>query len=129
MRGVAREEITSGGETVEILIEVDDDTGTWERDVPRDERMLSGTRGPLSFDVGDTTPTGVEKLFSKGMRLIRSCAEQVSEAVQEVSGAARPQAVEVKFGVKLSGETGALIAKTGTAAHMEVTLKWAEKKE
>jgi transcription antitermination factor NusA-like protein len=36
-------------------------------------------------------------------------------------------AVEVKFGVKLSGEIGAVIGKVGSEVNYEVTLKWMRK--
>jgi hypothetical protein len=35
-----------------------------------------------------------------------------------------PDEVEIQFGVKLSAESGALIAKTGAEGHFDVTLKW-----
>jgi chaperonin cofactor prefoldin len=35
--------------------------------------------------------------------------------------------VQVKFSVKLSGEIGAVVAKVGSEATYEITLKWANK--
>ncbi len=110
-----KETVTHDDEAVEILIEIDESSET-----PWAPFAYDSMRG----DQPDTTPGA----FKKGMRLIRACAEEVADTVRKVSEKARPDEVEVKFGVKLSGETGALIAKTGTEAHMEVTLKWAEKK-
>ncbi len=115
MSNYLRETVTHGDEVVEILIEVDEpSTAPWT---------------PYEYDTmrGDQ-PEAQSGAFKKGMRLIRACAEQVADTVRKVRTAARPDEVEVKFGVKLTGETGALIAKTGTEAQMEVTLKWTEKK-
>jgi hypothetical protein len=112
-----REKVVRGEETVEVLIEVDKSIqGPWE------EYAYDNQRG--EEDSGLVTTA-----FTKGMDLIQTCAEKVAETVQKVSDATRPDEVEVKFGVKLSGETGALalIAKAGTEAHMEVTLKWTGK--
>ncbi len=123
MSRVIGEEIVSGGESVRILIEVEEEA--WEGHVSfATPGGRAKTRG-MRDSTADTVPSGVTNAFSKGMQLIRACAEQVSDTVRQVSRTARPQEVEVKFGVKLSAETGAFIAKTGTEAHMEVTLKWA----
>ena len=110
------ETVTHGEETVEILIEVDEPSGEepWE---PYSYETLRGGEPALA-----------KRAFEKGMQLIRTCAEQVAQTVRKVSDTARPDEVEVKFGVKMSGEAGALIAKTGTEAQMEVTLKWNGKK-
>ncbi len=125
MSKVVREDVTSGGESVGILIEVDEEEA-WEGHVSFGKRGSSMTRD-LGGGPADAVTEGVTDLFSRGMKLIRTCAEKVSETVRQVSGDARPQEGEVKFGVKLSGETGAIIAKTGTEAQMEVTLRWTEK--
>jgi len=124
MSKVVREELTSGGETVEIFIEVEEEAPRW-RTPGSYSPPMQGDLGPKEADESSLVTTA----FSKGMRLIRTCAEQVSETVRQVSTAARPQEVEVKFGVKLTTEAGAFIAKTGTEAQMEVTLKWAQKKD
>lgn len=62
--------------------------------------------------------------FAKGMALIRTCAEQIAETVSQVSAQAKPTGVEVELGIKLDGEVGALIAKTGVEAHLHVKLSW-----
>lgn len=36
----------------------------------------------------------------------------------------RPDTVNVELGVKLTAEAGAVIAKTGTAGHLKVSLTW-----
>lgn len=116
MSGFLKETLMKDGEAVEILIEVDE---------PRSDQHRELSYGTLR---GEDSTTVATRTFEKGMKLISTCAEQIAETVQRVSDAARPEEVEVKFGVKLSGEAGALIAKTGSEAHMEVTLKWTGKK-
>jgi hypothetical protein len=38
--------------------------------------------------------------------------------------ARKPDEVEIKFGVKLDAQAGAIIARTGMQGHFEVTVKW-----
>jgi hypothetical protein len=58
------------------------------------------------------------------MALIRTCAEQVADTVAKVSETAKPTGVEVQLGIKLDGEVGALIARTGVEAQLHVKLSW-----
>jgi hypothetical protein len=110
-----KETIGRDGEQVEILIEVE-------------ERPPGGARrytpyGPMRGDL-DEVATGT---FEKGMELIRTCAQQVADSVQKVSDVARPSEVEVQLGIKLDAAVGALIAKTGAEAQLQVRLKWVRK--
>ena len=105
-----REKLEHEDREIDILIEVDEEAEILEY------ASYGTTRG------GETK--GVSRVFKEGMALIRSCAEQVASTVRQVSEAARPEEVEIKFGVKLTGQVGAMIAKTGTEGNMEVTLKW-----
>ena len=40
--------------------------------------------------------------------------------------ARKPDEVEIEFGVKLNAEAGALIARTGTEGHFQVTVRWSK---
>jgi len=91
-----------------------------EIDAPGADRYQRFDYGPTR---GDPTEMAAEA-FTQGMALIRTCAEQVAETVAKVSAAAKPTSVEVEFGIKLNGEVGALIAKTGAEAHLNVKLSW-----
>jgi len=115
-----KEEVAHGDSSVEILIEVDDperERGPWR------SYSYGNLRG------GDEDASLATRTFEKGMALIRNCAEQVADTMRKVDRAVSPDEVEVKFGVKLIGEAGALIAKKGAEAHMEVTFKWNGKKK
>jgi hypothetical protein len=58
----------------------------------------------------------------KAMETIREVGEQATEAI---TGMVRPPAeAELKFGIRLDAEAGALIAKASTGATLEVTLTW-----
>jgi len=62
------------------------------------------------------------RAINKAMETIREMAQRVADTVQNLPG--KPQTVEVDFGLKLSAEAGALIAKTGVGANINVKLTW-----
>jgi hypothetical protein len=51
-------------------------------------------------------------------------AVEAAKAVLEKAKDARPDQVEVKFGVKASGEAKWLVAKAAAEANFEITLTW-----
>ncbi|MEV5974668.1 CU044_2847 family protein [Streptomyces sp. NPDC051921] len=53
---------------------------------------------------------------------IRTAAESALAVFRD--GALRPDGVELEFGVKLSAEAGAVIAKTAVEGHLVVRLSW-----
>lgn len=52
--------------------------------------------------------------------------KDASRAVLEQLREAEPDEIEVEFGVELTAETGAIIAKAGGGCHLNVTLTWAK---
>ncbi|MEU9132889.1 CU044_2847 family protein [Kitasatospora sp. NPDC048540] len=67
------------------------------------------------------------------VRHARAGFEQALDGVRAAAAAAlavfrdgtlRPDGVEIEFGVKLTAEAGALIARTGGEAHLTVRLSW-----
>lgn len=123
MSGVIRETLTRGDQSVEILIEADEadkhkSPSSHQEDVARRQDY----RGLRAHNIPDQ-----RKPFSKGMELIRACAEEVADTLDAVKDAARPDSVEVEMGIKFDNEAGALIAKTSLGASLKVTLKWTAK--
>ena len=58
-------------------------------------------------------------------RALAAVKDAASAALGQFQAMARkPDEVEIKFGVKLSAEAGAVIAKTGLEGQFEVKLKW-----
>lgn len=109
--------INKEGEEVAIYIEVDQ--------LPQ----------PLSSHYGDLRGQGKEvvaaanDVFTKGMSLIRTCAEQVVAAIQKVDQTARPTEFEIQLAIKLDSEVGAILAKASAEAQLQVTMRWAKKDE
>ena len=85
------------------LFEVDEDTSRLER-------------------VGRVTDGVVEASQRLGDALanVRGAAKAALEALMTLS----PQGLELEFGVKLTAESGALIAKTAAEGHFVVKVSW-----
>jgi len=60
----------------------------------------------------------VEAAFAR----VKPAAVALVEGIRGMADA--PDEVEVKFGIRLSGELGAVIAKTSADANFEVSLRW-----
>jgi Trypsin-co-occurring domain 1 len=60
--------------------------------------------------------------LDKAMDTIRAMAERTKKAIESLD--AKPDDIEVKFGIKMTAEAGAFIAKVGGEAALEVTLAW-----
>jgi hypothetical protein len=63
--------------------------------------------------------------MKNAMNTIYNTAREVSDTIGSL--AAKPSKVEVEFGITLSGESSALIAKVGAEAAFKVTLTWEPK--
>jgi Trypsin-co-occurring domain 1 len=81
----------------------------------------------------DHVPAGVVKVRRPG-QVVAEAAQTLEAALDSVTPLAesilaklrkaRSQAVSAEFGVKLTAEAGAVIAKTAGECHLKVTLHW-----
>lgn len=62
------------------------------------------------------------RTFEGALQGVRAAAESALRVFRD--GSLKPDAVEIEFGVKLSAETGALIAKSSVEGHLVVKLSW-----
>lgn len=83
--------------------------------VIRSGPVQAGRAGDLMDDVVTATSSLREALEP---------VTQMSQQVLEQLGKARPRQVRVEFGVELTAQTGALLAKAGADCHLTVTLTW-----
>jgi hypothetical protein len=60
--------------------------------------------------------------FEGALDGVRAAAESALRVFRD--GALKPDGVEIEFGVKLSAETGAIIAKGTAEGHLVVKLTW-----
>jgi hypothetical protein len=63
------------------------------------------------------------RTFEGSLEGVRAAAESALRVFRD--GSLRPDSVEIEFGVKLTAEAGALIAKSAAEGHLVVKLSWA----
>ncbi|GAB2998035.1 hypothetical protein GCM10023080_075000 [Streptomyces pseudoechinosporeus] len=62
------------------------------------------------------------RTFEGALDGVRAAAESALQVFRD--GSLRPDSVEIEFGVKLTAEAGALIAKSGAEGHLLLRLSW-----
>ncbi len=100
MNDLARFPLEGGGS---VVVEVDHVPGT-----------APVSRGSLIDDAKSS--------FEAALVNVREAAVSALGTFQSMSR--KPDEVEIKFGVKLTAQAGAVIAKTGLDGNFEVKLKW-----
>lgn len=60
--------------------------------------------------------------FAQAAARIKPVAEGILSSLRDLSR--QPESIEIKFGLKLSGELGGVIAKAAAEGHCEVTIHW-----
>jgi hypothetical protein len=103
------------GEKFTVLIEMDGK--------PANTDAYGATRGAAS-KVLDSA----RDYFGDGMTLARACAASAVTSLSLLAEDVRPQEFELKLAIKLDAEAGAMLAKLGAEAQLEVTLKWTKSK-
>lgn len=101
MAELARFELAEGGD---VVIEVDTAPAT-SRVSRRDDLVLEAKHS-----------------FERALGAVRDAASAALGQFQAMTR--KPDEIEIKFGVKLSAEAGAVIAKTGVDGQLEVKLTW-----
>lgn len=67
-------------------------------------------------------PDRAARTFESALDGVRAAAESALRVFRD--GSLQPDAVELEFGVKLSAEAGAVIAKGSAEGHLVVKLTW-----
>jgi hypothetical protein len=81
----------------------------------------------VSIDPKDIAEKSKEAI-DHAMKSMRGMAKKTVKAIKEIPVTERPHKLEVSFGLKLTAEGGALVAKAGVEAAINVTMTW-ERKE
>lgn len=97
-------------------------------------RLADGTDVTVETPAsGGVSPAGMHakamhaaKTFSDALQPVTAAAAEVVAKFRELPG--RPEEVEISFGVRLDGSLGAVIATAAAGAHLDVTLRWTQKK-
>jgi hypothetical protein len=96
-------------------------SGTADADVPgsglvRSGPVAAGRVGELVDGVVETASCSLREALEPVTRLSQQVLDQLREA--------RPRELTVEFGVELTAQAGAVLAKAGTGCHLTVTLTW-----
>jgi hypothetical protein len=78
-------------------------------------RVMRGSAAAEAIDKASDT-------FESALENVRSAAEGILEQLRSL--AQPPDEVAVEFGVKMSAETGAIIAKASGEANFKINLTW-----
>ncbi|GAB5449352.1 CU044_2847 family protein [Gymnodinialimonas sp.] len=95
--------------------------------IVRVETDASASHGPVAVGRGGEMVNQATKGFSEALSGIRPIAEGIVMQTSTLSSA--PTKIEASFGIKLSGELGAILAKTTAEANVQVTLTWSAEKK
>lgn len=98
-------EFTTDDGAVVTVEAVEEGAGSGSRLVARDDGAVQATR-----------------TFEGSLEGVRSAAASALRVFRD--GSLQPDAVEIEFGVKLTAEAGALIAKSAVEGHLVVKLSW-----
>ena len=63
------------------------------------------------------------------MELARTCASQMVENINKVREDHRPDEFQIQLAIKLDAQVGAILAKAGAGAQLQVTMTWKRSKE
>jgi hypothetical protein len=91
-----------------------------------DLQPAAGVRS-VSADPKDIAAKSKEAI-DHAMKSMRGMAKKTVKAIKEIPVTERPHKVEVSFGLKLTAEGNAMVAKAGMEAAINVTMTW-ERKE
>ncbi|WP_305081036.1 CU044_2847 family protein [Okeania sp. KiyG1] len=90
-----------------------------------DEKLLASSNDDQDeglIGIGDEVAKQAKQTLGKAFSSIKPVANAIIKKVLDLNKPA--DAVEVKFGVKMSGELGAIIASGSAEVNYEITLKW-----
>ena len=62
--------------------------------------------------------------LENAMDTVRAMAAKVTATMQNIKISERPNKVSVEFGIKMTAEGNAVVAKTGVEGAIKVTLSW-----
>ena len=107
-----------------VKFQLDDDEESFVY-VEVDEKLPVSSnkkRDKALIGLGDEVAQQAKQTLGKALASIKPVANAIIKKVQDLNQPA--DAVEVKFGIKMSGELGAVIASGSAEVNYEITLKW-----
>ena len=107
-----------------VKFQLDDDEESFVY-VEVDEKLPVSSnkkRDKALIGLKDEVVQQAEQTLEKALSSIKPVANAIIKKVQDLNQPA--DAVEVKFGIKMNGKLGAVIASGSTEVNYEITLKW-----
>jgi hypothetical protein len=92
-----------------------------------DLQPVAGIRS-VSIDPKDIALKSQEAI-DHAMQSMRGMAKKTVRAIKKIPISERPHTVEVSFGLKLTAEGNAVVAKAGMEAAINVTMTWNRKED
>lgn len=83
---------------------------------------VAGVRS-VSISPKDAVEKSQEAL-EHALTTMRAMAKKTAESIREIPLTERPNTIAVSFGLKLTAEGGAVVAKAGVEAGINVTMTW-----
>jgi len=80
---------------------------------PAGQEVRVGDAGELVVEVDETLTDVLETR-------VKPAAEKIVAALRQVS----PKEITVEFGIKITGEAGAIFTKAGVEGHFTIKMKW-----
>jgi hypothetical protein len=63
-------------------------------------------------------------VYADGLDLARRCAQQAAQRLGDLGEGVKPHEVELQLAIKLDATLGAVLAKSGAEAQLQVTFRW-----
>lgn len=83
----------------------------------------------VSRDTVDDLAEKSKKAIDRSMTTVKRMAKKAIKTMQDIPVTERPTTLQFQFGIKMTGEAGAVIAKAGAEAAITVTMTWEHKEE
>ena len=93
-----------------------------------DLQPVAGIRSVSAIDPKDIALKSQEAI-DHAMKSMQGMAKKTVRAIKKIPISERPHTVEVSFGLKLTAEGNALVAKAGVEAAINVTMTWNRKED
>jgi hypothetical protein len=78
--------------------------------------------GMVRVGRADGMPEKAKQTFEQSLEAVRTVAGAILAKVDEIAD--RPDELQIEFGIKLSGEIGAILASAKAEANYSVTMTW-----
>jgi hypothetical protein len=108
------------GQEVTILVEVDDPPGG----ETLDGYTMDGDWGETRSTRADKVMDAARDVFGDGLALARDCAARAVDSIEHTASDVRPDQFEISLAIKLDAQAGAVLAKVGAGAQLQVTMRW-----